>query len=132
MALYTGVTGKISVGGNDLAHMVGWNVDLTKTIHEFQSLGKDYKEKRPGIKDWKATFNGHADLDPDSGQKALIDAYENGTKISAGFYLTEDTFMTGDAYIESLSIKDSADGGATIDIAISGDGKPDFTVPPAA
>jgi len=134
--LYTGVTGKISISTGVstttyLAHMATWSVDLTKNIIEVVSFGDDYKEKIPSIKDWSASGDGKADFGSSNGQVDLLNAFENGTKVKAAFYLDENTFFTGDAYIESLTVNHAADGAGDISISLAGSGKATLTLPTA-
>ena len=134
MALYTGVTGKIAVkkgtaAAVDIDHMSGWTVDLSREIIEVVSLGSDAKEKIAGIKDWTASFDGTADFATTSGQKDLMDAYDDGSELEASFYLDDDTFLTGNCLIESLSISNTADGKAEISISLSGTGSTALTTP---
>ena len=104
MAIYTGVTGKISIkkgatAAKDIVHMANWTVDLSKEMIEAISFGSNYKEKVPGIKDWTASFDGTADFATESGQKDLVDAYEDDSVLEAGFYLDATTFLKGNCYI---------------------------------
>lgn len=125
--LYSGVTGKISIKkgaaqAKDIVHMSSFSVELSKEMIEVASFGNDYKEKIPGIKDWTASADGAADFATTSGQKDLLDAFEDGSKVEASFYLDTNTFFKGDAYIESLSISHAADGSAEVSINLSGAG----------
>ena len=134
MALYSGVTGKLSVKQGtatavDIVHMASWSVDLTKEIIEVVSFGDDYKEKVASIKDWSASADGAADFAADGGQKMLLDAFESGEKITGSFYLDDDTFLVGDCYIESVTIEHAADGKADISISLAGSKAVALTVP---
>jgi predicted secreted protein len=134
MSLYTGVTGKLSIKKGaatavDVVHMSNWEVELKKEMMEVVSFGNDYKEKSPSIKDWSASSEGMADFDTDGGQKLLVDSFEDGSVLEATFYLTTTTFLKGDAYIESLSISDAADGAAEISISLAGSGAVVLTLP---
>lgn len=134
MALYSGVTGKISVkkgkdAAIDIVHMATWSVELTKEIIDVVSFGDDYKEKVPSIKDWSASADGTADFDADGGQEMLVDAFESGEKLTGSFYLDDDTFLVGDCYIESLSIEHAADGKADISISLAGSKAVTLTAP---
>lgn len=120
MALYTGVTGYIKVGTTQLAHMSNWSLELSKEILEVISFGNTYKEKVPSIKDWSASSDGSADFNTTDGQKMLVDAFEDGTLLTFGFGLDEDTFFEGTGYIESLTIEDAADGKADISVSVAG------------
>jgi len=134
MALYQGVTGKISIkkdGGTEefLVHMTTWNVDLTKAIDETAYFGgsateEGFTEKTPGVKSWTASADGAADFGSTSGQKSLMDAYLNDDVITGTFYLDENTGMKGDGIVESLTISHAADGKGEISISISGNKVP--------
>jgi len=134
MALYSGVTGKISIKKGkdtaiDIVHMSSWSVEMTKEIIDVVSFGDDYKEKVPSIKDWSASADGSADFAADGGQKMLLDAFESGEKLTGSFYLDDDTFLVGDCYIESLSIEHAADGKGDISISLAGSKAVSLTVP---
>jgi len=134
MALYSGVTGKLSIEkgegpATDIVHMSSWSVEMTKDIIDTVSFGEDYKEKVPSIKDWSASADGSADFDAVGGQKDLVEAFESGEKLKSSFYLDEDTFFVGDCYIESLSIEHAADGKADISISLAGSKAVTITVP---
>ena len=133
MALYTVVTGKISIKNGagaetDILHMSSWSVELSKEIVESVSFGMDYKEKVPAIKDWSASADGDADFDTESGQKILLDAFESGAELTGSFYLDEDTFLVGKCFVESLSISHAADGKAEVSISLAGSGAATFNV----
>lgn len=133
MALYTGVTGYIKIGtapsAKSLAHMSSWEVELSKDIIEVVSFGNSYKEKVPSIKDWSASAEGAVDFDTESGQKQLLDAFENGTLLTFGFGITDTIFMEGTGYIESLTITDEADGNVSLSISVAGSNAITLTLP---
>lgn len=134
MALYTGVTGKIAIkkgegASKEIAHMANWTVDFTREIIEVVSFGEEYKEKIPSIKDWSASFDGKADFAAASGQKDLLDAFEDGSELEASFYLDDDTFLAGTSYVESLSFTDAADGAVDTSISLAGSGANILTLP---
>lgn len=138
--LYTGVTGSIKVAeynentagtASALAHMANWKVNVTREMIEVVSFGSSYKEKIPSIKDWSASSDGKADFDSDNGQAKLVEAFENGTKLRASFYLDENTFLEGDCYIESLDIEHAADGAGDISISLAGSNAVELNLPGA-
>ncbi|MTI95386.1 MAG: hypothetical protein FH749_07840 [Firmicutes bacterium] len=134
MAWYTGVTGKVAIKEGtgdieDIASMSTWSVELTKTMVEARHFGQTSAENKPGLKSWSASADGSADFADDSGQKKLLDAYNNGTPVEAYFYITSELFLSGTAYIESLSISDDADGKADISISLTGTGDAELTLP---
>lgn len=129
MALYTGVTGSISIDGEKIAHMSEWSLDQNKAMIDVPSFGQDYVERIPSLKDWSATCDGHVDYATDSGQKELREAFETGAAVEVKFYLDEDTFMSGTAFIESLNTSLASDGAATISISLAGSGATTLTLP---
>lgn len=135
MALYSGITGKISTKPDEsgtetsIAHMANWSVSLSKEILEVISFGDDYKEKVPSIKDWSASFDGTADFDAAGGQKALVDAFESGELLVYTYYLDENTFMQGSGYIESLELSHAADGKGDISISVAGSNAVALSIP---
>ena len=135
MALYQGVTGKISTkasaGGTEeyLAHMTSWNVDMSMAIDEQAFFGgskaeEGFTEKTPGVKSWTASGDGAADFATTSGQNTLLQAYLDQEPLIFTFYLDENTGLQGEGYIESLSISHSADGKAEMSISVSGNKTP--------
>lgn len=122
--LYTGLTGYIKTGVSPsqvtLAHMSGWEIELSSEMAEVVSFGNSYKEKVPTIKDWTASVDGAADFATASGQAALVTAFENGTLLTFGFGLDATTYFEGTGYIDSLSVSNEADGNVTISISVSG------------
>ena len=138
--LYTGVTGSIKVAeynentagtASALAHMANWTVNITLEMIEVVSFGSSYKEKIPSIKDWSASSDGKADFDSANGQAKLVEAFENGTKLRASFYLDENTFLEGDCYIESLDVEHAADGAGDISISLAGSNAVELNLPGA-
>ena len=134
MSMYTGVTGKLSIkqgegAKTDVAHINNWSVELKKEMIEDLSFGNQYKERIPSTKDCTASSEGKADFASTSGQKLLLDAYNDGLLITATFSLTDTIYFEGDAYVESLSFKDSADGAGEISISLVGNGGIELTVP---
>ena len=129
MALYSGVTGKIKIGEKDILHATGFNVDISKDIHEIVSFGSEYKEKLAGVKDWSGGLDGAADFATSAGQKDLFDAFESGEIVECIFYLNAGTFFSGTALIESLGVTHAADGTAEVSISLAGSDAVSLTVP---
>lgn len=120
--IYNGLVGNIKNGTAAIAHMAKWNLDLSRDISDVVSFGSAYKEKEPGVKDWKADADGTADFSTGSGQDDLLTAYESGTKLTFGYYLNATKYFEGDGYIESLSITHDANGVAEVSIGVAGTG----------
>ena len=106
--LYTGIVGAIKTGASPTAtaigHMANWNLNMSREAIEVVSFGDEWKNNEPGIKEWDADFDGTADFSTDSGQVALETAFQNGTKLVFGFYLSATKYFEGSALITELSI----------------------------
>ncbi len=125
MALYSGKTGYIKLGGSAsggklIAHMSSFSLDLSTNIIEAVSFGNTYKEKIPGIMDWSASADGNCDFANESGQADLVNAYEKGNLVTIGLGITEEIFFEGTAYIESLTIDNSSEDSPTVSISFAG------------
>lgn len=127
--LYTGITGKVKLGEDLIAHIANFSLEVSSDIQEVISFGNKFKEKVPSILDWSADADGAADFAKDSKQKELWDAMNNQTLLTFGFYLNDTTYMEGSGYIEKLSIDNAADGNAEISISVAGSGALELTVP---
>lgn len=120
--MYTGLTAKLKIGENTVAYISNWSVEETRDIIEITKLGSKNKEKMPSLYSWSASADGTADFTTGSGHKELRDAMVAGTKVEAKFYLNDTTFLTGSAYVESLSMDISAEDKGNISISLSGEG----------
>ena len=128
--MYTGLTGKLEIAleengtfgtSTEVAYISNWSVEDTTDIIEVTKLGKEYKEKQPGLQSWSASADGTVVFDGNS-QIALFKAKHDGTLVQCAFYLDTGVVFTGNGYIESLSVDLSAEDKGNISISISGDG----------
>lgn len=124
--IYKGIAGNIKAGATTpavIAHMSGWNLNLSRDIGEIVSFGDDYKEKTAGVKDWSADLDGTADFTTAGGQDVLLAAYEAGTALVYGFYLSATKYFEGTGIIESIEISQAAeDAAATVSMSVAGSG----------
>ena len=127
--MYTGLTGKLSIGGKDIAYISNWSVEDTTDIIEVAKLGEKFKEKLPGLQSWSASADGAVefalvDKNKDSGQAELFAAKHKGDEVNCEFYLDADKNVnfSGKGVIESLSVDLSAEDKGNISISISGSG----------
>lgn len=123
--VYEGIAGSVKTGAaasaKTIAHMSDWSLEMSRDIKEGSFFGGDgYKEKKAGVKDWSASFNGVCDFVTDTSQKELLDKFESGEEVTCNFYLDDTTYFSGNGIIESLKIDDSAEDGPNIDISIAG------------
>lgn len=126
---FTGLTAKVTKGGNPIAYLSGFDLTLDQTIIDILQFGATYKEKVPAIRDWTGSVDGTAAFAADGSQNDLIDAAQNGTALTIGIYLDDDTYFTGTAYISSVNINGAPDDKINITAEFSGSGAVVFTVP---
>lgn len=124
---YTGVTAKITVKEGSAEKTIGyisnWSVEEKRDIVEYTQLGVKTKGKLPSTYGWTASADGAADFETASAQKTLRTAMLNGTAVNVKFYLDNTTFLTGSAYVDSLSIDISAEDKANVSISLNGIGE---------
>ena len=124
---YTGLTAAVSVDSTPLAYMNNLELNLDRNIIEILQFGSEYKNKALGMKNWNANVEGTVAFDTTGGHKALVDAYNDGTKVSLQVLLKTGVYFEGDAYIASLSISGTPDDALTISAEFEGDGAITFT-----
>lgn len=131
--MYTGLTAKITINNSDkeVAYISNWSVDETRDIIEVTCLGKKTKEVAPSLYYWSASAEGTADFTTPDAQKALREAMVNGTKVDVKFYLDDDTYLTGKAYVNTFSTNISAEDKGGVSISLTGDGELAMTAPQA-
>lgn len=128
---FTGLTASIKVGETTLAYISGASLTLEKEIIEILAFGMQYKEKVPAIKDWSVSLDGTVALAKDGTQKQLYDAFENGTGITIGIYLDENTYFTGTGYVQNFNIDAAPDDKISLTSEIAGSNAVTLTVPAA-
>lgn len=118
--MYTGLTGKITVGGKEVAYVSNWSVEDSVELIEITQLGKKTKDKIAGMCGWTASADGAIEFDGENSHEALFDAMHRGDRVACEFYLDTDIKFGGNGMIESLSIDLSAEDKGNISISISG------------
>ncbi len=106
-----GKYGKICIStGKQIASAKSWSLELSLDTLETTALGDEWKKYIAGLKEWSASCEGDYAISTDTeGQKALQDAYLNGTVVTVELYVDATNYYTGSAYISSLSIEDPVD-----------------------
>ena len=93
------------------------------------ALGDEWKKYIAGLKEWNASCEGDYAIHTDTtGQKALQDAYLNGTEVTIELYVDSENFYSGTAYISSLSIEDPVDDVVSFSCEFTGTGQLTFEV----
>ena len=121
-----GKNGKVVVGASASKKVVGiknWSLELSLDTLETTALGDDWKNYITGLKEWSASSEGDYEVPGDTeGQKALQDAFLNGTTVMVKLYVDGTNYYQGEAYINSLSIEDPVDDVVSISIEFTGTG----------
>ena len=121
-----GKNGKVVIGASATEKVVGiknWSLELSLETLETTALGDDWKNYITGLKEWTASSEGDYNVPTDTaGQKALQDAFLNGTIVKVKLYVDATNYYTGEAYISSLSIEDPVDDVVSISIEFTGTG----------
>lgn len=121
-----GKNGKVVIGASASKKVVGiknWSLELSLDTLETTALGDDWKNYITGLKEWSASSEGDYEVPVDTeGQKALQDAFLNGTTVTVKLYVDGTNYYKGEAYINSLSIEDPVDDVVSISIEFTGTG----------
>lgn len=121
-----GKNGKVVIGASASKKVVGiknWSLELSLDTLETTALGDDWKNYITGLKEWSASSEGDYEVPVDTeGQKALQDAFLNGTTVTVKLYVDDTNYYKGEAYINSLSIEDPVDDVVSISIEFTGTG----------
>lgn len=121
-----GKNGKVVIGEASTKKVVGiknWSLELSLDTLETTALGDDWKNYITGLKEWSASSEGDYEVPVDTeGQKALQDAFLNGTTVTVKLYVDGTNYYQGEAYINSLSIEDPVDDVVSISIEFTGTG----------
>lgn len=124
--MYTGITAKLTIlqgeEEKEIAYISNFSIEENRDMIEVSKLGSVTKEKIPSTLSWSASADGAADFALVNGQKDLRDAMTNGTILNVKFYLDETTYLTGQAYVESLSTEVSSDDKTSVSISLAGTG----------
>ena len=132
--MYTGLTAKLTINNSTtaVAYISNWSVDETRDIVEVTRLGEKTKEVAPTLYYWSASAEGTADFATPDAQKAIREAMITGTKIDVKFYLDNDTYLSGKAFVNTFSTNISAEDKGGVSISLTGSGELTLTVPASA
>ena len=123
-----GKNGKVAIGSSTkVVGIKNWSLELSLETLETTALGDDWKKYISGLKEWTASSEGDYEVPVDKeGQKALQEAFLNGTTVTVKMYVDEKNYYQGEAYIASLSIEDPVDDTVSISIDFTGTGALSF------
>ena len=118
----TGTGGAVKLGANKIAEISNWSLDLGADDIEITSFDSNgWKEYLAGLKEWSGSIEGNLKTDDTNGQKAILNAWLNGTKLSFTFEVSSGVTFTGDAFVKP-SIEVPVDDKASFSCDITGTG----------
>jgi hypothetical protein len=121
----------IKIGEVLVENMGRWTLNLTGTEIDVSAFGTEWERKVPGMQGWNATLEGNYDPVDDTGQKLLVAAKLEATKLTTlRLYLDDDTYWEIDTdenpingcYIRNVDIVQDKAGVATVSIGVLGFG----------
>ena len=118
----TGKGGAVKLSANKVAEISNWSLDLGADdidITSFDSQG--WKEYLAGLKEWSGSIEGNLKTDDTNGQKAILNAWLNGTKLSFTFEVSSGVSFQGEAFVKP-SIEVPVDDKASFSCDITGTG----------
>ena len=121
MAL-AGKGGAVKLSANKVAEISNWSLDLGADdidVTSFDSNG--WKEYLAGLKEWSGSIEGNLKTDDTNGQKAILNAWLNGTKLSFTFEVSSGVSFQGEAFVKP-SIEVPVDDKASFSCDITGTG----------
>ena len=118
----TGKGGAVKLGANKIAEISNWSLDLGADDIEITSFDSNgWKEYLAGLKEWSGSIEGNLKTDDTKGQKAILNAWLNGTKLSFTFEVSSGVTFTGEAFVKP-SIEVPVDDKASFSCDITGTG----------
>lgn len=118
----TGKGGAVKLGANKIAEISNWSLDLGADDVEITSFDSEgWKEYLAGLREWSGSIEGNFDSTDTTGQKAILNAWLNGTKLSFTFEVSSGVTFTGDAFVKP-SIEVPVDDKASFSCDIQGTG----------
>ena len=121
MAL-AGKGGAVKLGANKIAEISNWSLDLGADDIEITSFDSNgWKEYLVRLKEWSGSIEGNLKTDDTNGQKAILNAWLNGTKLSFTFEVSSGVSFQGEAFVKP-SIEVPVDDKASFSCDITGTG----------
>jgi len=117
-----GKGGSVYIEANKIAEIANWSLDLGADDVEttnFDSNG--WKEFLAGLKEWSGSIEGNFKPDDTNGQKAILNAWLNGTALNFEFRVSDTVTFTGSALVKP-SIEVPVDDKASFSCDIQGTG----------
>lgn len=127
MAFYEGSLMRIEIGGKKVLHEQDATLNMGLDFKEIASKDTDGVQTIPGKKSWSLSSNAYAENTEvtHNGLKYIADALQSKILVDLKFTDGKAGHMvfSGQAYIESFSIKSSTDEAVTFDYSLKGNGE---------
>jgi len=118
----TGTGGAVKLSANKIAEISNWSLDLGADdidITSFDSQG--WKEYLAGLKEWSGSIEGNFKPGDTNGQKAILNAWLSGAKLTFTFEVSSGVSFQGEAFVKP-SIEVPVDDKASFSCDITGTG----------
>ncbi len=117
-----GKGGAVKLSAKKIAEISNWSLDLGADdidITSFDSQG--WKEYLAGLKEWSGSIEGNFKPDDTNGQKAILNAWLSGEKLTFTFEVSSGVSFQGEAFVKP-SIEVPVDDKASFSCDITGTG----------
>ena len=118
----SGCGGAVKINSTEIAEISNWSLDLGADDIDVTSFDSNcWKEYLAGLKEWSGSIEANFDSTDADGQKAILEAWLNGTKLSFTFEVASGVTFAGEAYVKP-SIEVPVDDKASFSCDIQGTG----------
>lgn len=122
MATHIGNEGAVYVGANQILEVRSFSVEQSSATVEDTVMGDTWTSSKATLKSWSASIEAYWDETDTTGQGAL----DVGAEVTLNLYpegnSSTDTYLSGSAIVESVSISASFDGMVEVSFSCKGNG----------
>ena len=126
MATFKGFNGSFTTGGNAVANIRSWSLNVETQELDITKFGQVWETKEVGIGRWSGTLVAQFDYGDTSGQKALVDKLVATTPAATSqalvFQVATSKTLSGSAFLTALSIPQELNGIVEITFSFVGTG----------
>jgi TP901-1 family phage major tail protein len=126
MAFMKGSSMRIKIGTNVIYHETDATLNWSREFKEVATKDTTGVENTPGKSSWSLSSNAYAENAPatENDLKSISDAAQAATLVSVEFTdgVSGNVMYSGQAYIESFSVKATNDETVTFDYVLKGNG----------
>lgn len=117
-----GCGGAVKIASNKVAEIANWSLDLGADDIDITSFDSAcWKEFLSGLKEWSGSMEGNFDSGDTNGQKAILNAWLNGEKLTFTFEVSSGVSFQGEAFVKP-SIEVPVDDKASFSCDFQGTG----------